>query len=93
MAQIIGFLILIAVAVVALKVALVIGFFVALIVRPKETIGLIIVLGVLTLFRNYPVASIAVGVIGTIAIVRINKRAAVSKEVPKVAQITDQTDI
>jgi hypothetical protein len=93
MAQIIGFLILIAVAVVALKVALVIGFFVALIVRPKETIGLIIVLGVLALFRNYPVASIAVGVIGTIAIVQINKKSAALKEVPKVAQITDQTDI
>jgi hypothetical protein len=92
MAQIIGFLILIAVAVMALKVALVLGFFVALIFRPKETIGLIIVLGVLALFRNYPVASIAVGVIGTIAIVRINKKAAASKEVSEFAQITDKKE-
>ncbi len=93
MAQIIGFLILIAVAVVALKIAIVLGFFVALIFRPKETIGLVIALGVLALFRNYPVASIAVGVIGTIVIVRIKKKAAASKEVSKFAKITDQTDI
>lgn len=93
MAQIIGFLILIAVAVVALKVALVIGFFVSLIFRPKETIGLIIVLGVLALLRNYPVATIAVAVIGTMTIVRINKKAAASKEASEFAQITDQTEI
>lgn len=92
MAQIIGFLILIAVAVVALKVALIVGFFVALIFRPKETIGLVIVLGVLALFRNYPVASIAVGIIGTIAIIRMKKKANASKEIAKSVQITDQTD-
>lgn len=92
MAQIIGFLILIAVAVVALKVALIVGFFVALIFRPKETIGLIIVLGVLALFRNYPVASIAVGVLGTLAIVCMNKKANASKETAKSVQIADQTD-
>ena len=91
MAQIIGFLILIAVAVVALKVTLIVGFFIALIFRPKETISLIIVLGVLALFRNYPVASIAVGVIGTILLVRAKKKSANSSGSSQPAQITDRT--
>lgn len=91
MAQIIGFLMIIAVAILAIKVALVMVLFIGIIFRPKETIGLILVLGVLALFRNYPVPSILTGIIGTAGIIYMNRKAAASKEVTKAAQITDRT--
>jgi hypothetical protein len=92
MVQILGFLMLMAVAVLAIKVALIMVFFIGIIFRPKETIGLIIVLGVLALLRNYPIPSILVGVLGTAGIIYMNRKAAASKEIAKSVQITDQTD-
>jgi hypothetical protein len=92
MVQIIGFLMIIAVAILAIKVALIMVFFIGIIFRPKETIGLILVLGVLALLRNYPVPSLLVGIIGTAGIIYMNRKAAASKEVAEDAQITDQTE-
>lgn len=92
MVQIIGFLVIIAVAVLAIKVALIIVFFIGIVFRPKETIGLILVLGVLALLRNYPVPSLLAGIVGTAGIIYMNRKAAASKEITKSVQITHRTD-
>jgi hypothetical protein len=66
MAQIVGILLLIGVAVVALKVALVLLLLAGLIFRTRETLGLIMVLGALALLRNYPTASMIVAGAATV---------------------------
>lgn len=54
MAQLLVFFLIVGAAVVALKIAIIMIFLVGLIWRPKETIGLIVVLGAFALLRNYP---------------------------------------
>lgn len=62
MAQLLLFLLIAAAAIVALKVALVVATLVFLIIKPKETVSLLFVLGVLALIRNYTVWCVVAGI-------------------------------
>lgn len=61
--QFLGILLVIAAAVVALKIALIVACLICLIFKPKETVSLLLVLGVLALIRNYTVACIFIGAV------------------------------
>lgn len=63
MGQLLLILLVAAAAVVALKIALIVGCLICLIFKPKETVSLLIVLGVLALIRNYALWCITLGVI------------------------------
>jgi hypothetical protein len=74
-AQLLGALLLIGLAIFAVKVAILLLFLAGLIFRTKETAGLLAILGIVALFRNYPVACLVVlGVAGLVAIIRAAKR-------------------
>ena len=63
MAQFLLFLLIAAAAVVAIKVALIVACLICLIFKPKETVSLLFVLGLLALVRNYTVWCVVVGVL------------------------------
>ena len=63
MAQVIGFLILVAVTVVALKLAILLVLLVGLIFRTRETVGLLMIGGILTAFAAHPL--IVIGLLVT----------------------------
>ena len=74
MAQLFGALLLIGLAVFAIKIAFVFLILAGLIFRTKETIGLLIVLGAWALFKAHPVAGIGLfAIAGIYAIVRAAK--------------------
>lgn len=71
MAQLLVFFLIVGAAVVALKIAIIMIFLVGLIWRPKETIGLIVVLGAFALLNNYPAPIIGgLGLLALVALVR-----------------------
>ncbi|TPG13196.1 hypothetical protein [Sphingomonas oligophenolica] len=85
MAQIIGILLMAALAVFALKLAFIFVLIVGVIFRTKETLWLIAVLGMLALLRNYPAISYTV-----IAIIVIVAIAQAGKDDTKL--LTDDTE-
>ncbi|MHA0328819.1 hypothetical protein [Sphingomonas melonis] len=60
MAQIIGTLLVVALAIVAIKLALVAIVLAGLIFRPKETLGVVLLLGAFAVLRTYPMASFGI---------------------------------
>lgn len=62
MAQLLLILLVAAAAIVAIKLALIAACLVCLIFKPKETVSLLFVLGVLALIRNYTVWCVVVGI-------------------------------
>lgn len=73
MGKVVTALLVAAVALYALKVAILLLFLAGIIFRTKETLGLILVLGVLALFRNYPIACVVIAVVAAgIALAKLN---------------------
>lgn len=62
MAQFLMILLVLGVAIVAIKVALIVACLICLIFKPKETVSLLFVLGVLALIRNYTIWCTVAGV-------------------------------
>lgn len=81
MARIIGYLLLFGLIIAALKIALAVGVFIAIIIglitRPKETIGMVAFLAILSLIGKFPGPSLAViAVLGLVALfVKVRKSA------------------
>lgn len=60
MGQIVGILLVVALAIVAIKLAIAAIILAGLIFRPKETIGVVLLLGAFALLRTYPMASFGI---------------------------------
>lgn len=60
MGQLIGILLVVALAIVAIKLAIAAIILAGLIFRPKETIGVALLLGAFALLRTYPMASFGI---------------------------------
>ncbi|WP_425228828.1 hypothetical protein [Sphingomonas sp.] len=61
--KLLGFLVIVALAVVAIKIAFAFLFLAGLIFKPKETLILLALLGMLALFRNYPATCFTLAII------------------------------
>lgn len=74
MGQIIAILLVVALAVVAIKLALVAIVLAGLIFRPKETLGVVLLLGAFAVLRTYPMASFGIVALLIIyAIIKVSK--------------------
>ena len=74
MGQIIGILLVVALAIVAIKLAIAAIILAGLIFRPRETIGVVLLLGAFALLRTYPMASFGiVALLIVYAIIRLAK--------------------
>lgn len=74
MGQIIGILLVVALAIVAIKLAIAAIILAGLIFRPKETIGVVLLLGAFAILRTYPMASLGiVALLIVYAIIKVSK--------------------
>lgn len=88
MAEILMWLIAAAILFLVFKMALILLLLAGLIFRTKETVGLIVLLGLLAIFNKYTGVCIAIGAIATvIALVRYGKK---QRAASASARITDE---
>lgn len=87
MGQIIGILLVVALAIVAIKLALVAIILAGLIFRPKETLGVVLLLGIFAVLRTYPMASFGIVALLIIyAIIKVSKSDTLDDPVAKIEE-------
>lgn len=87
MGQIIGILLVVALAIVAIKLALVAIILAGLIFRPKETLGVVLLLGAFAVLRSYPMASFGIVTLLIIyAIIKVSKSETTDDQVAKIEE-------
>ena len=85
--KLLGYFMLVALIIVAIKLAFLLLLFAGLIFRTRQTLGIIFVLGVFALMRNYPgISFTAIGVAVVVALVMLSK-----KPTPPPVEITDES--
>ena len=87
MGQIIGILLVVALAIVAIKLALVAIVLAGLIFRPKETLGVVLLLGAFAVLQAYPIVSFGIVALLIIyAIIKVSKSGTAAHSVAKIEE-------